>query len=192
MANLLILHPKDPFAAPDRDAIVTRLEGLGFIADRFDFEGRPHLRPGDEFLHLLTFLGCSPVVALGAPGVTGEEFAHVAIEESTPEPLFLAGENVKTPRCPSCGYRDEAWRTHLPTWSAAPHHLWQCPECAAQHPFPDLRWRQCAGFGRLFIRIWGVFEGEAVPGEHLMTALEQLTGAPWKYFYLREANRPGA
>lgn len=187
--NLLILHPREGDSMPaDVDALKVLLSRLGLIGEAFDFKGQQHYKPGEKFLQLITFLGCSPVVSLGEPGMTGDEFCHIAFSERYPGLQFLYGSNAKPPRCPSCGHRDEQWRSALQNWrNAGERYQWQCQKCAISTSFQNLNWRQCAGFCRFFIQIWGVFEGEAVPAEQLLRELENSTSSPWNYFYL---NRP--
>lgn len=185
--NQLILCPADPqHHLPNKRDLLYRLEQAGFIGTPLMLEGQQHYRPGDRFLQLLTFLGCSPVVSLGEPGATGDEYCHIKLDGSYDRPRFLAGSNVKTPRCPGCGFRIDAWQQLVAQWQDGPGEPWQCPLCGKVYHVPQLRWRQCAGFGRFFLRIWGVFEGEAVPSEELMKLLREVSGFDWQYFYLRE------
>ncbi len=185
--NQLILHPAELDRQPANPvALRARLEALGLLGAPLAFEGREHYRPGERFLELVTFLGCSPVVALGEPGATGDEFAHLQLDGPYPEPQFIAGSNVKSPRCPGCGYRLETWQGEVAAWQADPHHTWRCPMCGKVYAPPRLRWRQCAGFGRYFVRIWGVFEGEAVPSDELLATLADATGFDWQHFYYRD------
>ena len=96
--NQLILCPERPELVPsDTAALLQRLHAIGFIADTLTFEGREHYRPGEDFLQLITFLGCSPVVALGEPGATGDEFCHIQFDGPSAKPQFIAGSNVKVP-----------------------------------------------------------------------------------------------
>ncbi len=185
--NLLVLHPAQPDHAPDPDAVRQTLIEIGFIGEEFEFRGRRHHKPGEEFLYLLTFLGCSPVVALGEPGKTGDEFAHIQLEGPFSEPQFLCADNIKVPRC-RCGYRLEQWQTMIDTWqNDKVGYRWTCPACDTSQRPEKLKWKQCAAFGRFFIKVWGVFEGEAVPSEALLARLEQCTGHAWQYSYLRFA-----
>jgi hypothetical protein len=48
-----------------------------------------------------------------------------------------------------------------------------------------LKWKQSAGFGCQFLKVWGIFEGEAVPGEELMNTLRHASDLEWDYFYVR-------
>ena len=188
-ANLLILHPKDPDTLPNgSEGLLAMLQSLGFIDTAFEFEGKSHYRPGEDFLQLMTFLGCSPVVALGEPGLTGEDFCHIAFEGPTAEPQFLGGRNVKQPRCPKCGHRYPQWQELINAWEDdRVGYRNTCPDCGSELPVTALRWRQCAGFGRFFIKVWGIYEGEAVPSDRLLDALQHHTGTAWSYFYYQTA-----
>lgn len=184
-SNLLILYPRDAQQIPpDSGGLIDALHAIGFIADTFSFEGELHWRPGERFLELITFLGCSPVVSLGEPGLTGDEFCHIQFDGPLAQAQFIGGENTKPPRCPGCGYRTVEWESLRDHWLATPDEPWRCPLCGRTYRIPELNWRQCAGFGRYFIRVWGIFEGEAVPSEELMQHLRS-HGGEWRHFYYR-------
>ncbi|MGM0595024.1 MAG: hypothetical protein ACQETD_10850 [Pseudomonadota bacterium] len=181
--NLLILTPRSFTTLPaDPEALRERLRADGFIGAPLD-DGS--YRPGEAFISLITFLGCSPVISLGEPGKTGEEFCKIALEGPHAEPRFLAGDNLKVPRCPGCGHRFEAWQALVEAWRREPEGGFDCPECGRGLSATQLRWRKCAGFGRYFIKVWGVFESEAVPSPNLLSTLERQTGDPWLHFYVR-------
>lgn len=186
--NILYLHPRAPLDTVEASKLVAALQALGFISESFEFKGAVHYRPGEEFLHLLTFLGCSPVVALGEPGLTGEEFCHIEFTPVTEKPLFIAGDNIKVPRCRHCNQRIDDWARMIEEWKSTGSGDWHCPLCDHTTPLHRLKWKQCAGFGRQFIKVWGIFEGEAVPGEELLSALRQVGGLEWDYFYTRTQN----
>lgn len=182
-SNILYLLPKNPDVEPNLQRLVQQLRQLEFIDTEFDFKGRNHYRPGELFLQLVTFLGCSPVVSLGAPGLTGEEFCHVEFETCS-ESGIVAGANGKPPRCPYCKTRIDAWRPGQGLdWPATEER--PCPNCGTGVTLHALDWRHSAGVGRFFIKVWGVFEGEAVPTSRLMEHLETVTGMAWDYFYRR-------
>ena len=184
--NLLYLCPKDHTTVPaDVPALIAALQQAGFIGEEITLQGEQHYRPGDEFLTLVTFLGCSPVIAMGEPGKTGDEFCHIAIEGPLPQSRFVGGDNLKTPRCPGCGHRFEAWQELVEKWQQQAEHTFDCPECTRRLNVTELRWRKCAGFGRFFIKVWGIFESEAVPNPNLLSLLQQHTGGEWLHFYLR-------
>lgn len=185
--NLLYLCPKTCNAVPeDVTKLVEQLKMAEFIGEPIEMEGETHYRPGEEFLTLVTFLGCSPVISLGEPGKTGDEFCHIAVDGPLNRPRFVAGDNLKTPRCPGCGHRFEQWRPLVHDWEQHPDTAsLECPDCSRALTLPQLRWRKCAGFGRFFIKVWGVFESEAVPNPNLLSLLEKSTGLEWQHFYIR-------
>ncbi len=187
--NLLILTPESPFDAPTTaEALEEKLRAIGFIDEPFELNGERHLKPGPEFMYLLTFLGCSPAVSLGEPGKTGEEFAHVRIDGPLDAPVCLTGDNVKIPRC-RCGYRLDEWRDEAAVWKKEPEaYRFNCPKCERETPLHELRWKKCAAFGRLLVMVWGVFESEAVPGDKLKAALRECGGGEWQVSYLRRSN----
>jgi hypothetical protein len=183
--NILILVPGSFDAIPaDRDTLLTALREKKFIGDAIEINGEQHYQPGEEFMMLITFLGCSPMIATGELD-SGEQHCHVAIEGPWKQPRFIAGDNLKLPRCPNCGHRYDDWQAVVNEWIAAPAATVTCPACAADSSVTQLRWRKCAGFGRFFIKVWGIFESEAVPSPNLLSLLKQHTGIEWQHFYIR-------
>ena len=184
----LILHPLDMNAEFDSPAILAGLNRIGLIGDDFELAGERHYRPGEHFLELITFLGCSPVVSLGEPGLTGDEFCYISLLPLREEPFFLHGDNIKPPRCPNCRHANPAWKQLIQAWQQDRQaYRYTCPECQGQYPLPRLKWRQSAGFLRSGIVIWGIHEGEAVPSEQLLDTLRQTSHIPWGYFYLSQS-----
>ena len=59
-----------------------------------------------------------------------------------------------------------------------------CDNCGFQSPLFGWDWRHQAGFARHWISIWGVYEGEAVPGEKLLNTLQKVTGLVWNYAWV--------
>ncbi len=181
--NLLYLCPVDIHAVPpDLQAMLVGLLSAEFIAEPIEFGGESHYRPGSRFISYITFLGCSPVISTQDNGDAGEGFSHIAIEGPLPSPRFVGGDNLKTPRCPSCGHRFEEWSSIV---EKPVSHSFNCPECDRSLTAPQLRWRKCAGFGRIFMKVWGIFESEAVPSPEFLALLEQLSGCRWQHFYVR-------
>lgn len=186
--NILYLCPKDFHTAPDNPSeLIATLQQAGFIADTIVVEGETHYRPGEEFLSLITFLGCSPVISMGEPGNTGDEFCHIALEGPLEAPRFVGADNIKVPRCPGCGHRFDDWQGDVLRWEQEPDRAsLTCPNCDKTLDVTQLRWRKCAGFGRFFIKVWGIFESEAVPNPNLLSMLEKNTGSAWQHFYIRK------
>jgi len=184
--HFLILHPADPHTAPEREPLLARLRDCGLIGAPLAESDGARFAPGDNFLELITFLGCSPVVALGAPGSTGESFCHIGVAGSSSAPRFYGGDNVKPPACPACRQRLSGWREAVREWEASGRQGgWRCSSCGELQPFTALNWRRSAGVARLFIEIAGVFESEAIPADALWDVLDGVGVGPWRHFYSR-------
>ena len=184
--NILILAPASfDTTPPDHDALRNALHQRRFIAQTLSMNGETHYLPGEEFMMLITFLGCSPMIMTGAEENNGEQFCHIAIEGPWDRPEFIAGDNVKSPRCPHCGHRYDDWQALIRLWHADPDAKTACAGCGEAISASQLRWRKCAGFGRFFIKVWGIFESEAVPSPNLLTLLREFSGLEWQHFYIR-------
>jgi len=184
--NILVLTPAPiDSPAPDRSTLVEMLRDERFIGEPITIGDEEHFRPGEEFMMLITFLGCSPMIATGEMESEGEQYCHIAIDGPLESPRYLIGDNIKPPRCPGCGHRLDKWRLLLDAWQCSPNAPVTCPDCGEAGSITALRWRKCAGFGRLFIKIWGVFENEAVPSPNLLSSLKQSSGTDWIHFYIR-------
>ena len=182
-SNILLLTPSAG-NLPDIEHLKERLRQIGFISESFQFNGKEHYRPGEELMIHLTFLGCSPVVSLGEPGKTGDEFCHIELYGPFDENRFICGTNVKPLRCPVCGYRETNWQPITEAWKRD-RTPWCCPGCENDISLEQLRWKKSAGFGRFFIKVWGIFESEAIPGDKLLTTLKATTNSRWDHFYYR-------
>lgn len=184
--NILVLVPRDFDAIPEDPALLLQtLRDERFIADSIEVNGEKHYRPGEEFMMLITFLGCSPMIASGEMD-GGEQYCHIAIEGPLQQPQFLSGDNIKVPRCPKCGHRHDDWQVLIEQWREEPHGSFPCAGCGELISATELRWRKCAGFGRYFIKLWGIFESEAVPSPNLLAVLKKCSGIEWQHFYVRK------
>jgi hypothetical protein len=177
----LILTPSSEAALPPTGQVVESLSAIGLTRDTraTDVAGQAAYLAGDRFLQLITFLGCSPFVRLEQEHPDDSEFSHIRIRGPFAQPLFRSGPNTTPPRCPVCRHRYVHWG------ELAEQDSFNCEGCGTNLSMTTLNWRQSAGTGRLFIEIWGVFPGEAVPSAELISALESL-GCRWDYFYLQE------
>lgn len=188
----LILHPADGGEElPDRDALLSTLHSLGFIGASFRHDDADYFIPGERFLELIVFLGCSPAIEThrqnredGAPEMNA--FCHVHLPAPLVAPALLLGDRDATPRCPGCRTPIADWRDWFARWQAQPTQVqWQCPVCAQKASAAAINWRQAAGVTRSRIEVGGIFPYEAVPSDELLTALQRATGLVWKYFYAR-------
>lgn len=181
----LILFPTMPDAVPlERSRWQRALREAGFIGDSLTSMGPDHFRAGPEFLSCVTFLGCSPALDLGFDEMGEEEIPNryfIELPPATDVPVMI-GHPARPPRCPHC-------RKELADWSASPPKNvlaeQACRQCGRSAALYRWQWRRQAGFGRYWIEVRGVHEGEAVPTDALLSRLQNLTGVLWDYAYSR-------
>lgn len=155
--------------------LVGALGSIGFLGA----ERRPGVySAGPEYLGLITYLGCSPQIALGE----NEAATTVRINGIYEPSRFLHGENLKPPRCPKCRKV-----LQMPFATIAADENLHCDHCGHEGNVCEFDWRRSAACARLFVEISNVFESEAVPGEALADCLQQATGEAWDYCYVRKA-----
>ena len=87
----LLLHADDPAWCPaDTGVLIGALESAGLIGAPWVRAGRTEYRAGDAFLKLVTFLGCSPQVALDPrQAADGQKVCSLAFE-SFADIVFLS------------------------------------------------------------------------------------------------------
>lgn len=188
----LILHPADATApVPDAAGLRATVASLGLLGAPFEFQGEQYFEPGEEFLDLVVFLGCSPVIELqrqdGSDGMPRmDRFCHVRLPPATDAAQLQLGDPAAAPRCPKCRTAIADWREWLTRWRAEPlQPSWRCPACQHAASAADIQWRQAGAVLRTRIELGGVHPYEAVPSESLLSGLERATAQPWKYFYAR-------
>jgi hypothetical protein len=194
-APKLLLHPVDPdTAAVPEDRLARELRAIGLIGGGMPLGKAVFYPVGEQFLQLVTFLGCSPAIELDPPDDPQElekasaagRFCHVFI--SSGEQLRFRGDSqTRTPRCPRCRSPEPDWKTRLQVWQEGKQGPdWTCQACGFCGSLTDLVFRKTAGFSRTFLEIRGIYPAEAVPGPTLLDTLASLTGTPWTTIYLRE------
>ena len=122
---------------------------------------------GDDFLSLLTFMGCSPDIALEPQN--DKPYCYVEIN-SLDLPQFISGKNTQYPPCPHCKEKLESPK---------------CKSCHTTIDFTKLNWRKSAFVSRSWITIGNIYELEAIPSDQLLNALKNKTGVRWKPAYIR-------
>lgn len=180
----LILFPDDAQSPiPDQKLLFDGLQSAGLVGVPSNRDANIYC-PGDQFMRLLTFLGCSPTVSMADESNDNDNPNNYYIElaEPTQDISVLQDDREFSPRCPQCGKSNSQW--HSPLTSAA--SIYRCNECGMQAKAHEWDWRRHLGFGRTWLNIWGVHDGEAVPSEKLLELLEKLTGFVWNYAYSRK------
>ncbi|MBI5460931.1 MAG: hypothetical protein HY941_01955 [Gammaproteobacteria bacterium] len=191
-APKLVLHPQACDAAPTYDAIVLALRDLGTIGTRFALDGNTHFQTGPDFLDGIGFLGCAPSIQLDPPAQHAEpaaragRFCHIQVQAPTERPR-LRCKSGQGPRCRRC-------RSDIPPdLIQAPDADIACPDCGHPASLAGLNWRQSGGYARVFLDIWGIHAGEAVPSDRLLDRLGHLARSdrssgdgPWQFFYIED------
>ncbi len=176
-----VLKPMPP-AAP----VLACLRETGFIGRPLDDEKPDAFLVGDNFLQLITFMGCSPHIELEPPA-DGNSFCHIRIIGPLPDLQLMRGENTQPPRCIKCRGRLSHWQEEVAGWCTHPEQAnVLCPSCGHRQRPVDLGWRRNAGLGRLFVVVEDIFPGEAVPVPSFLQRLRQASGVAWEYFYVRD------
>lgn len=177
----LLLHLNYPAVPlPETGKLIAWLREQGLVGEAMDEAGRL-FRAGARFAELVTFLGCSPYLRFEPDGGGGEAFCHVGLRGPYVAPRLIFGRNTRPPRCPGCHNQIVEWRAGLSDETL------HCHLCGGVFPLASIAWRRNAGFGRLFIELFNVFPGEAVPSEELMRGLREIVPdrGEWGYFYLQ-------
>jgi len=180
----LVLYPENVEYAPkDWTQIKDKLLELGFI-------GKPLIGSelqflvGDEFLQLITFLGCSPQIQL-EPDETGEQnHCYVALSDISEVPKFRTLARDVAVRCPDCRKKIDHMNKYIEVWQkTAELSEITCEFCESKTPIHLLDWRHSAAFARCFIDIAHIYPQEAIPGDELLVTLKKVSGQRWNYFF---------
>ncbi len=187
----LVLHPQNADYAPESSEMIQKiLFETGFIAEsqslpdsRTRDTGQSFLA-GEQFLQLLTFMGCSPSINLVPQHEADRDYCHIVLSPVHAHVHFRSHERDVFARCPECGRRDANWPVLIECWHRdRSQQEYVCPHCHKSTSLYDLRWRQVAGFGRFFIDVFSIFPQEGIPSKHLMAALGDACVQPWTYFF---------
>ena len=194
-APKLLMHPARPDTpAVAEDRLAPALQAIGLIGERIPLGNAGFYPAGEQFLQLVSFLGCSPAIELDPPDDPEQlaadsaagRFCHIFI--SSGEQLqFRCDSQTRAPGCPRCRKPEPHWKPALQAWQQGKQGPeWECQSCGFRGSLSDLVFRKSAGFGRTFLEIRGIYPSEAVPGSVLLDTLASLTGGPWTTIYLRE------
>ena len=183
----LVLTPEDPYHQPgDMASILALLQDIGFIGEPLAEGGYRYLL-GENFMRLVSFMGCSPSILL-QPGKPGQSFCHLVVDGPSAQPRLLHGKNTVAPRCAACRKRLPNWQTSFKTLSLeGPGYQAPCPYCGGLQDPVTYDFRQSAGCGCLFLCVEEIFPQEAIPAPDLLAHLWRATHQAWRYFYQQEA-----
>ena len=168
----LYLYPDNSDNHIDEKKIASLLEKKQLIGNTI---AKGRYAAGNEFLSLLTFMGCSPDIEIEPQH--DKPFCYIEIS-NTKITHFIAGKNTKAAPCPEC-------KARIKTIPNPEDETLNCPACNATIETTKLNWRKSAFLAKNWIAIGNIYELEAIPSDELLTALETETGANWKAAYIR-------
>lgn len=130
----------------------------------------------------LTFVGCSPSVATGANPATYNNYS-IDLITTNDNLTIIAGDRVRSPVCPTCGRRAEGKLAADGIGILENQVIWICPECELTTPIENINWQNKLAVATHYIEVNGVFEGEVIPADKFLKALEEETGIGWSFCY---------
>ena len=143
----LILYPDNIYQIPsDIGRIIHALDKLGLLTQP-QYRNDTYL-PGDNFLNLITFLGCSPSINL-AP-TADDPFCSIHFSPIEKHAFCLGHSNTIQPKCPHCKKRIDHWHS-IDRWQNA-ETLITCKHCKVESEIHSLKWRQEAGMVAIKLR----------------------------------------
>ncbi|OOZ38701.1 hypothetical protein [Solemya elarraichensis gill symbiont] len=175
----LLLHPLETELLPDLETLYATLHRIGFTGDAIDEQS---WMVGEQFLQLLTFMGCSPHIRLEPDSEDDHDYCHISLRQAE-APQLLYSNHSRPCRCRSCG------KPVVQTWKEfdAGAGIWRCRHCATLHKrLEELRWRNDSGVAVCFVEIHSIYPGEAQPVDSLIKQLEKITSSAWRYFHLHD------
>lgn len=174
----LVFHPKQPMDCPhDLQTVIDALSHIGLLGEAEQQNGTYLL--GDEFLRLITFMGCSPSIKLSP--AEGEQYCALHINPASDSVRCLGYTDFIKPQCPACKQTITQWKND-PIWFDGSATK-TCELCGVKKPVQAFRWRKEAGFGRFSFHIRFIHPHEVVPSDIIFQALQQATDFSWTYFY---------
>jgi len=139
---------------------------------------------GEEFVSLISFLGCSPHIILTPE--EGENYCRIRWL-NWQHPVFLGHTRSIQPRCPHCKNRINNWKA-IPQIDRFDTPV-SCPQCQLTTPASGLNWRHEGGYASAALIIEPVHPHEAVPADALLSQLQHLTQCEWRYCYVEETEQ---
>ncbi len=167
----LVIYPVTTEHSKGLSNLEALLKDIQLIGDRLSED---RFQVGDEFLSLLTFMGCSPNMEL-EPQKDGSAFCYIELNE-TQSPQFVSGSNLKKARC-----------THCKAEVAKLDKKALCAQCKQPLVLDKINWRKTAFVAQSWITIGNIYELEAIPNDELLNTLHHKTGVQWKPAYIRHA-----
>ena len=173
-SRLMLFCGSGQLKSTNTDLLVDILAEIGMIGNRVENSDHDFI-PGDRFIDHVSFLGCSPNIALTPE--ESEQYCYVHINTPDSRPRLYSGINTVPPRCSECGQIKNNWQQcEQPGF---------CEHCSIEDLQTRLMWRRKGALSRWVIEIMHIYPHEAVPSSLLLRSLENVTGVEWRYAYLQ-------
>ena len=106
-AYKMLLHPAEPAWTTEPGILASSLQALGLLSPPRPLGEDVYYPTGDQFLQLVTFLGCSPSIELDPPADQADlaaasasgQFCHAFITRSRQPRLRADARTTPVPRC---------------------------------------------------------------------------------------------
>ena len=177
----LVLFPESVEYVPaDWQKIENKLREVGASLS----EGQKQFFVGEEFLRLITFLGCSPHIKIEPDDNSNNDFCYIELSHIEEKIRFRRLSRDLVARCPKCRKNiDHGLENIEQLQQSAMTLVVDCLNCQTKTPIYSLDWRHSAAFAHCFIDITHIYPQEAIPGDELLTALEKVSNQKWDYFF---------
>lgn len=178
----LILTPRQKdFQTDNMDNLISQLKEANFIGMELNpAEDFRCFEFGDDYLHMISYLGCSPAVT--SLNEAGENESFISIKQFE-QIQFGFSSSVPPARCPHCNKTEKNWQQLWQHWQHDPAIVHECAHCHSSFHFTDMKWKKNGGTGSLLLQVHGIQEHLAVPAPALTELLQQTTGTAWHYFF---------
>ena len=181
--QLILVPSQADWQIAESSGWLAKLVQYGLIGRQLEQAEPRYFSIGERFLQYFSFLGCSPAVEFEPAGdgeIEWQNFIFVHVPQTLPAVTWLADEQTAKPGCPLCHKRTHDWLAALdPVQKRI-----QCPNCSGSTPVCDWNWHDSGGCARQFICIVNVYPREAIPSDHFLKLLADISGVEWLFFYV--------
>ena len=178
----LILSPRqNDFNLKGYQAFIAHLTENNFLGPELESDNNHQcFETGDDFLHQITYLGCSPTLYSNDDTDGSKTFISIIQHDNI---QFVNSSPIPPARCPHCQKTDKNWPLYFEHWANNNTKTETCPQCGTDFNFTQMKWKKNGGYGKLFIQVHGIQEQLAVPNRSFIDLLESLTETDWEYFF---------
>jgi len=157
--NYLYLYCTDlDYFPDDYTAFIKSCQEKALLGKPSNNLGVNHYFVGDDFLHYVSFLGCSPYLKVYPDDEKDTDYCSAYIPDTPQAARFLASQQVTAPRCPSCKKAIHPGYDILAAWEKDKNNnTVQCQHCDQVCHLFELDWRKNAGFINFAIAISNIF-----------------------------------